>query len=89
MELTLEQQDTLVDNMTIFEDNGFQFSVGDRITLQAVPTCDNKVFTKDDIEEMLHVIKETQVSLMRDYHTRPIRIYHMFSSDSLKTHKLK
>ncbi|CAH2091320.1 unnamed protein product [Euphydryas editha] len=81
LELTGVNEQILVDNLEIFKKNGFTFKIDEnapptkRVKLLTIPMSKNWIFGKNDIEELLFMLKENQ----SDY-CRPSRVRAMFAS---------
>ncbi|KNC82319.1 hypothetical protein SARC_05411, partial [Sphaeroforma arctica JP610] len=82
LELTAPQESILLDELPIFEKNGFRFTVdqsegamiGRRVRLSAVPNSKNTVFGVSDVEEMIHTLSDTPGVLCR-----PTKVRKMFA----------
>lgn len=81
LELTAIQEITLIENLKIFEMNGFKFLIdnnavaGQKIKIHSKPYSKNWEFGKEDIEEMIFMLDDAPNSLCR-----PSRIRTMFAS---------
>merc|ERR1719192_1086275 len=58
LELSPVSQNILLDNIHIFNANGFEFEIGDEIKLKTVPISKNTIFGKSDVDELLHILNE-------------------------------
>eukprot|EP01134_Creolimax_fragrantissima_P003647 CFRG3647T1 len=80
LELTASQETVLMDEIAIFEKNGFKFvfdheaPVGKRVRLSSLPNSKNKTFGLDDVEEMIHMLSENPGVLCR-----PTKVRKMFA----------
>ncbi|CAL8073081.1 unnamed protein product [Calicophoron daubneyi] len=65
LELSVAQEQLLLNNLDVFAKSGFTFHVnedapcGQQVQLTATPMLENKVFGRSDIEEMLFVLSES------------------------------
>lgn len=81
LELTGVNEEILMDNIDIFKKNGFTFEVNKealptkRVKLLTIPMSKNWLFGKEDIEEMLFMLREAPSE-----HCRPSRVRAMFAS---------
>lgn len=81
LELTGVNEEILMDNIDIFKKNGFTFEVNKealptkRVKLLTIPMSKNWLFGKEDIEEMLFMLREAPTE-----HCRPSRVRAMFAS---------
>ncbi|CAK1556127.1 unnamed protein product [Leptosia nina] len=81
LELTGVNEQILIDNLDIFKKNGFTFEIEEnalptkRVKLLTIPMSKNWIFGKDDIEELLFMIKESPSE-----YCRPSRVRAMFAS---------
>ncbi|XP_038223515.1 mismatch repair endonuclease PMS2 [Zerene cesonia] len=82
LELTGVNEQILMDNLDVFKKNGFTFQIDEnapptkRVKLLTIPMSKNWIFGKDDIEELLFMLKESSTS---EYY-RPSRVRAMFAS---------
>jgi len=82
LELTAVQEDIIIDNLQMFEINGFKFHISQnanptqRIKLISRPYSKNHEFGREDIEEMTHLIHESSANCI----CRPSRIRAMLAS---------
>ncbi|XP_022129098.2 mismatch repair endonuclease PMS2 isoform X2 [Pieris rapae] len=81
LELTGVNEQILMDNLDIFKKNGFTFDIEEnapitkRVKLLTLPMSKNWIFGKDDIEELLFMLKESPSE-----YCRPSRVRAMFAS---------
>ncbi|KAL4715860.1 hypothetical protein ACJJTC_014592 [Scirpophaga incertulas] len=81
LELTGVNEQILMDNLDIFKRNGFTFRIKadapptKRVSLLTIPMSKNWIFGKEDIEELLFMLKESPRETCR-----PSRIRAMFAS---------
>ncbi|KAI8426489.1 hypothetical protein MSG28_005305 [Choristoneura fumiferana] len=81
LELTGVNEQILMDNLEIFKKNGFTFEInGDapptrRVKLLTIPMSKNWIFGKEDIEELLFMLRESSSE-----YCRPSRVRAMFAS---------
>nr|XP_026486804.1 mismatch repair endonuclease PMS2 isoform X1 [Vanessa tameamea] len=81
LELTGVNEQILMDNVGVFKKNGFTFKIDEdapptkRVKLLTIPMSKNWIFGKDDIEELLFILKENQSE-----YCRPSRVRAMFAS---------
>ncbi|XP_050351845.1 mismatch repair endonuclease PMS2 [Nymphalis io] len=81
LELTGVNEQILMDNVGVFKKNGFTFKIDEgapptkRVKLLTIPMSKNWIFGKDDIEELLFMLKENQSE-----YCRPSRVRAMFAS---------
>ncbi|KAF7231903.1 hypothetical protein EG68_10767 [Paragonimus skrjabini miyazakii] len=86
LELSVEQEQLLLNNLDVFAKNGFAFQVnesapcGQQIQLTATPMLENKVFGRPDIEEMLFVLSESY-----SRRCRPSRLRDILASRSCRS----
>jgi len=89
LELTAGDEAVLLDNLAVFEKNGFQFEVdeaaaaGRRVRLAALPHHRNWVFGKEDIEELVFMLAEGGEAVAGAL--RPSRVRAMFASRACRT----
>ncbi|XP_070499909.1 mismatch repair endonuclease PMS2 [Chironomus tepperi] len=82
LELTAVQEDIIIDNLNIFEMNGFKFLINQdgqptqRIQLISRPYSKNHEFGREDIEEMTHLLQDNSTNCV----CRPSRIRAMLAS---------
>lgn len=81
LELTAIQEDIIIENLSIFEMNGFRFNIDNeadatkRISLTSRPYSKNWEFGKEDIEELIFILLESPMTVCR-----PTRISKMLAS---------
>ncbi|XP_028177970.1 mismatch repair endonuclease PMS2 [Ostrinia furnacalis] len=81
LELTGVNEQILMDNLDIFKKNGFTFDIDDRapptkrVKLLTIPMSKNWIFGKEDIEELLFMLRESSSE-----YCRPSRVRAMFAS---------
>lgn len=81
LELTAIQEDVIIENLPIFEMNGFKFhfdhdaDATKRISLTSRPYSKNWEFGKEDIEELIFILVESPMTICR-----PTRISKMLAS---------
>ncbi|KAL7021117.1 hypothetical protein ACKWTF_011762 [Chironomus riparius] len=82
LELTAVQEDIIIDNLNIFEMNGFKFNINHnaqtthRIKLISRPFSKKHEFGREDIEEMTHLLHDNSTNCI----CRPSRIRAMLAS---------
>ncbi|XP_063241971.1 mismatch repair endonuclease PMS2-like isoform X2 [Bacillus rossius redtenbacheri] len=85
LELTAVSENILMENMEIFQKNGFDFVVSDeaeptkKVKLAAIPICKNWVFGKEDINELLFMLQDAPNTMCR-----PSRVRMMFASQACR-----
>ncbi|XP_013140191.1 PREDICTED: mismatch repair endonuclease pms1 [Papilio polytes] len=81
LELSGVNEEILMDNLQIFKKNGFTFEIDEnalptkRVKLLTIPMSKNWIFGKDDIEELLFMLRESDSE-----YCRPSRVRAMFAS---------
>ncbi|KAI5645502.1 histidine kinase-, DNA gyrase b-, and HSP90-like ATPase domain-containing protein [Phthorimaea operculella] len=81
LELTGVNEQILMDNLEVFKKNGFTFEIDadalptKRVKLLTIPMSKNWIFGKDDIEELLFMLRESPSE-----QCRPSRVRAMFAS---------
>ncbi|KAL0822689.1 hypothetical protein ABMA28_004709 [Loxostege sticticalis] len=81
LELTGVNEQILMDNLEIFKKNGFTFDINEnapptkRVKLLTIPMSKNWIFGKEDIEELLFMLRESTSE-----YCRPSRVRAMFAS---------
>ncbi|XP_063535537.1 mismatch repair endonuclease PMS2 [Cydia strobilella] len=81
LELTGVNEQILMDNLDIFKKNGFTFEINEdalptkRVKLLTIPMSKNWIFGKEDIEELLFMLRESSSE-----YCRPSRVRAMFAS---------
>ena len=87
LELTAANEALLLDNLPVFERNGFRFEVvetadpGRRVRLTALPMSRNWTFGREDVDELLFLLGESAEGTV----TRPSRVRAMFASRACRT----
>ncbi|KAF2905218.1 hypothetical protein ILUMI_00942 [Ignelater luminosus] len=82
IELTAANEEILIENIETFRKNGFNFAINlnapatKKVSLTAIPMSKNYIFGKDDIEEMLFMLREDANHAV----CRPSRVRAMFAS---------
>ena len=90
LELTSVNESILIDNIKVFEKNGFQFQIDEtapctqRVKLVSLPMSKNWTFGKADIDELIFMLsemgeEEPKVAL------RPSRVRAMFASRACRS----
>ncbi|KAH9642851.1 hypothetical protein HF086_016656 [Spodoptera exigua] len=81
LELTGVNEQILIDNLDVFKKNGFTFEIDvdalptKRVKLLTLPMSKNWIFGKEDIEELLFMLRESPSE-----YCRPSRVRAMFAS---------
>lgn len=81
LELTAANECVVMENMNIFNKNGFEFHIDEtadptkRISLTAIPMSKNWIFGKDDIDELIFMLQDSPGA-----NCRPSRVRAMFAS---------
>ena len=81
LELTAVSESVLIDNLEIFNKNGFDFIIDEskapteRVKLVSLPTSKNWTFDVGDIEELIFMLSDTPGTVCR-----PSRVRNMFAS---------
>ncbi|XP_013190676.1 mismatch repair endonuclease PMS2 isoform X1 [Amyelois transitella] len=81
LELSGVNEQILMDNLDVFKKNGFTFEVNEnalptkRVKLLTIPMSKNWIFGKEDIEELLFMLRENPSE-----YSRPSRVRAMFAS---------
>ncbi|XP_013172344.1 PREDICTED: mismatch repair endonuclease pms1 isoform X2 [Papilio xuthus] len=81
LELSGVNEEILMDNLQIFKKNGFTFEIDEnalptkRVKLLTIPMSKKWIFGKDDIEELLFMLRENDSE-----YCRPSRVRAMFAS---------
>jgi len=89
LELTSVNESILLDNLGVFEKNGFHFEVNEsaptteRVCLTSLPISKNWTFGKEDIDELIFMISEGGGE--GDVNFRPSRVRAMFASRACRT----
>lgn len=82
LELTAVQEDMIIDNLQMFEMNGFKFDIDQnalptqRISLISRPYSKNWEFGREDIEELIFLLNDSSINTIY----RPSRIRSMLAS---------
>ena len=91
LELTSVNESILMDNMEVFEKNGFKFEIDEdapstqRIKLISKPMSKNWTFGKDDIEELIFMMSEMGSEDISRMVLRPSRVTAMFASRACRS----
>lgn len=91
LELTAVNESILIDNMKVFELNGFKFDVDmdqpitKRVKLIAKPFSKNWEFGKEDIDELLFMLQESDGDTSGINTCRPSRVRAMFASRACRS----
>eukprot|EP01135_Chromosphaera_perkinsii_P007743 Nk52_evm32s967 gene=Nk52_evmTU32s967 len=86
LELNVLSESILLDNLPIFQKNGFDFVVdgekecGRQVSLSKIPYSKNVSFGKPDIEEMIHLLMDAPGELVR-----PSKVSAMFASRACRS----
>ena len=83
LELSPVSQSILLDNLNIFNANGFEFEVGEEIRLKTIPISRNTIFGKSDVDELLHILNEGSDVLGGT--PRPSKVRSMFASRACRS----
>lgn len=83
LELSPVSQNILLDNIHIFNANGFEFEIGEEIKLKTVPISKNTIFGKSDVDELLHILNEG--SDVQGGTPRPSKVRSMFASRACRS----
>ncbi|XP_026762426.2 mismatch repair endonuclease PMS2 [Galleria mellonella] len=81
LELTGVNEQILMDNLAVFKKNGYTFEINEnalptkRVKLLTIPMFKNWIFGKEDIEELLFMLRESPSE-----YCRPSRVRAMFAS---------
>ncbi|XP_059054058.1 mismatch repair endonuclease PMS2 [Achroia grisella] len=81
LDLTSINEQILMDNLVVFKKNGYTFDINEnapptkRVKLLTIPMFKNWVFGKEDIEELLFMLRESPSE-----YCRPSRVRAMFAS---------
>ena len=87
LELTAANENVLMDNLDVFEKNGFKFVLDPsappthRVKLTSLPISKNWTFGKEDIDELIFLLTEAGEGQV----TRPSRVRAMFASRACRT----
>eukprot|EP00124_Ichthyophonus_hoferi_P000524 Ihof_evm2s20 gene=Ihof_evmTU2s20 len=86
LELTASQESILLDNIGVFEQNGFKFHVEDekapgrRVSLTSIPYSKGTVFGMEDVEEVIFMLADSPGTMCR-----PTRVSKMFAMRACRT----
>ncbi|XP_055918362.1 mismatch repair endonuclease PMS2 [Eupeodes corollae] len=86
LELTADNEMVLIDNLDVFEKNGFKFQIDEdgpatkRVKLLGKPYSKKWEFGKDDIDELIFMLKDAPKGTL----CRPSRIRAMFASQACR-----
>jgi len=89
LELTSVNESILLDNLAVFEKNGFHFEVDEsapateKVSLTALPISKNWTFGKEDINELIFMLSEVGEDSSENF--RPSRVRAMFASRACRT----
>ena len=83
LELSPVSQSILLDNIHIFNANGFEFEIGEEIKLKTIPMSRNTIFGKSDVDELLHILNEGLDVLGGT--PRPSKVRSMFASRACRS----
>jgi len=89
LELTSVNESILIDNLPVFEKNGFQFQIDEsapvtqKVKLCGLPISKNWTFGKEDIDELIFMLSEVGGEVLE--HFRPSRVRSMFASRACRT----
>ncbi|KAJ8950011.1 hypothetical protein NQ318_002422 [Aromia moschata] len=81
LELTAGNENLLMENLEMFKKNGFTFKIDNsapctkKIALTSIPVSKNCMFGKDDVDEMLFMLQDSNHTICR-----PSRVRAMFAS---------
>ncbi|GFT12521.1 mismatch repair endonuclease PMS2 [Nephila pilipes] len=81
LSLTAVSEAILIDNLHVFEINGFKFKIneenpsGHRVQLVSVPVSHNWSFGKEDVDELIFMLTDNPIRMIR-----PSRVNQMFAS---------
>ncbi|GBN75191.1 Mismatch repair endonuclease PMS2 [Araneus ventricosus] len=81
LNLTAVSETILIDNLHVFEMNGFKFKIneenpsGERVQLVSVPVSHNWRFGKEDVDELIFMLTDNPIRMVR-----PSRVNQMFAS---------
>lgn len=91
LELTAVNEMIIIDNLSIFEMNGFRFDIDEerpvtqRIKLMAKPFSKNWEFGREDIDELLFMLQEGDGNAFNIESCRPSRVRAMFASRACRS----
>lgn len=89
LELTSVNESILIDNLAVFEKNGFHFEIDEnaptteKVSLTSLPISKNWTFGKEDIDELIFMLSEAGEDSSE--HFRPSRVRAMFASRACRT----
>jgi len=89
LELTSVNESILIDNLPVFEKNGFHFEIDEnaptteKVSLTSLPISKNWTFGKEDIDELIFMLSEAGEDSSE--HFRPSRVRAMFASRACRT----
>jgi len=89
LELTSVNESVLMDNLPVFEKNGFHFEIDEnapsteKVSLASLPISKNWTFGKEDIDELIFMLSEAGEDSAE--HFRPSRVRAMFASRACRT----
>lgn len=91
LELTAVNEMILIDNLNVFEMNGFRFEIDmerpvtQRVKLMAKPVSKNWEFGKEDIDELIFMLQDGCGDPSSISSCRPSRVRNMFASRACRT----
>lgn len=86
LELTPLNESVLIDNLDVFQKNGFDFNIDDsettcrKVKLTSVPASKNWIFGKDDVDELIFMLSDSPGTFCR-----PSRVQKMFASRACRS----
>jgi len=89
LELTSVNESVLIDNLPVFEKNGFHFEIDEKasttekVSLASLPISKNWTFGKEDIDELIFMLSEAGDESTE--HFRPSRVRAMFASRACRS----
>jgi len=89
LELTSVNESVLIDNLPVFEKNGFHFEIDEnapsteKVSLASLPMSKNWTFGKEDIDELIFMLSEAGEDSAE--HFRPSRVRAMFASRACRS----
>jgi len=89
LELTSVNESILIDNLPIFEKNGFKFEIDEsakstcKVSLISLPMSKNWTFGKEDIDELIFMLSEVGSENVDNF--RPSRVRAMFASRACRS----
>lgn len=81
LELTGVNEQILMDNLDVFKKNGFSFEINEdalptkRVKLLSLPMSKNWIFGKEDIEELLFMLRVCLVKYLTFYIIAPVFLH--------------